>query len=184
MNNKVRILVASIVIALIVIIVGVFIGNNELKDNSNKESVTSNDNSTTDQNETQSSSETTTTIEETTIETETQTEPQTTTHQGISDNDIDPNKPMIALTFDDGPDGLRTGKLLDALEQNGVRATFFVVGTTIPGDEEIIKRASSIGCEIGNHSQSHKKLTQLDDASIANEIHPLNETLRSRDWHQ
>ena len=41
---------------------------------------------------------------------------------------VDPNKPMVALTFDDGPSAHVTEKILDLIEQYGIRATFFVQG--------------------------------------------------------
>lgn len=190
MKNKIRILIASIIIAVIVIIVGIFVGTTELKESSDKEQTTTEDSSfgeTTDI-ETESNEETTTdnttsdsesvSDNNTTQETETSTEIQTTENGNVS-NTIDPNKPMVALTFDDGPAGSKTGRLLDALEQYGAHATFFVVGNRIPGDEENIKRAASIGCEVGNHSNSHAKLTSLDDTSVSNEIHPVADTIKS-----
>lgn len=53
-----------------------------------------------------------------------------TTVQEETTRAIDPNKPMIALTFDDGP-GQYTGKLLDALEKYNARASFFSVDTAL-----------------------------------------------------
>lgn len=190
MKNKIRILIASIIIAVIVIIVGIFVGTTELKESSDKEQTTTEDSSSgeTTDIETESNEETTTdnttsdsesvSDNNTTQETETSTEIQTTENGNVS-NTIDPNKPMVALTFDDGPAGSKTGRLLDALEQYGAHATFFVVGNRIPGDEENIKRAASIGCEVGNHSNSHAKLTSLDDTSVSNEIHPVADTIKS-----
>lgn len=204
MRNKIRILIASVIIAVIVIVIGIFVGTTELNKTSDKKTETAENNSSSkidsdieesgEQNSsTKSGEETTdnnavsdtetTSDSETTEETETPTEPQTTIGDAMEQNphsdNIDPNKPMVALTFDDGPDGAKTGRLLDALEQYGAHATFFVVGSRIPGDEETIKRASSIGCEIGNHSYSHSKLTALDDAAVANEINSVAETIKS-----
>ncbi|MDE7156622.1 MAG: polysaccharide deacetylase family protein [Lachnospiraceae bacterium] len=195
MKNKIKILIASVIIAVIVIIVGIFVGTTELKESDDKEQNTTEEGSSgeTTDNETESGKETTAdnvTSESasdnktTPQETETQTEAQTTTNGGFVDqnptsNTIDPNKPMVALTFDDGPAGSKTGRLLDALEQYGAHATFFIVGNRIPGDEENIKRAAAIGCEVGNHSNSHAKLTGLDDISVSNEIHPVAETIKS-----
>lgn len=195
MKNKIKILIASVIIAVIVIIVGIFVGTTELKESDDKEQNTTEEGSSgeTTDNETESGKETTadnvtsesaSDNETTPQETETQTEAQTTTNGGFVDqnptsNTIDPNKPMVALTFDDGPAGSKTGRLLDALEQYGAHATFFIVGNRIPGDEENIKRAAAIGCEVGNHSNSHAKLTGLDDISVSNEIHPVAETIKS-----
>ena len=76
---------------------------------------------------------------------------------------IDPNKPMVALTFDDGPVPGVTDKILDILEKYNVRATFFVVGARLKKPEAValVKRAISLGCEIGNHTWEHKNMTKL-----------------------
>ncbi len=75
---------------------------------------------------------------------------------------IDPEKPMVALTFDDGPVAGVTDKILDILEEYHVRATFFVVGTRLRKQDaaDIVRRAVSLGCEIGNHTWSHDNLTK------------------------
>ena len=76
---------------------------------------------------------------------------------------IDPNKPMVALTFDDGPVPGVTDKILDILEKYNVRATFFVVGVRLKKPEAValVRRAISLGCEIGNHTWEHKEMTKL-----------------------
>ena len=83
--------------------------------------------------------------------------------------EIDPNRPMIAITFDDGP-GQYTSLILDCLEENGQAATFFVVGTNIERFPEIVTRADSIGCEIGSHTYSHGNLNNMSASAIQNEI--------------
>lgn len=82
---------------------------------------------------------------------------------------IDPKKPMIALTFDDGP-GKYTDTLLDKLNEYGAKATFFMVGTNAAKYPETIKRMETIGCELGNHTTNHKDLVKEDDATIRAEI--------------
>jgi peptidoglycan/xylan/chitin deacetylase (PgdA/CDA1 family) len=79
--------------------------------------------------------------------------------------DIDPSKPMIALTFDDGPSRF-TSQILDLLERHGARATFFVVGNRVESNREIIARAAELGNEIGGHSWNHRNLTELDEDEI------------------
>ncbi|MBR5479330.1 MAG: polysaccharide deacetylase family protein [Clostridia bacterium] len=80
--------------------------------------------------------------------------------------EVDPNKPMVALTFDDGPSGKYGGRILDALEKNGARASFFVLGELVDGNSALLKRAYEMGCEIGNHSFDHPTLTKLSEADI------------------
>jgi len=76
--------------------------------------------------------------------------------------DVDPDKPMVAITFDDGPDAKSTNLILDALDEYDARATFFVVGYKIPDAETTVKRAYDIGCEIGSHTYDHVNLTTLN----------------------
>lgn len=93
------------------------------------------------------------------------------------ENQIDPEQPMMALTFDDGP-GERTGELLDALSRYGAHATFFLQGVNIPGKEDTVKKILETGCEIGNHSYNHPQLTKLSDAQIAEQIQKTNELIK------
>lgn len=62
---------------------------------------------------------------------------------------------VIALTFDDGPWDKQTDEILDILEQNDAKATFFTVGQRISGHEKELQRAASMGCEIGTHTWDH-----------------------------
>lgn len=71
-----------------------------------------------------------------------------------------PNAKYIALTFDDGPDGKVTGKILDTLQKYDAKATFFVIGRQVKKDASAVKRAVSLGCEIGNHTWEHRNLTK------------------------
>lgn len=73
---------------------------------------------------------------------------------------------LIALTFDDGPSAKYTPQLLDGLKERGVRATFFVVGDSIKGNEELLKRIHEEGHVIGNHTLNHKNLAEEDPDSI------------------
>lgn len=84
---------------------------------------------------------------------------------------------LIALTFDDGPYALTTGKILDILEENNSVATFFVVGYNIDGNAETLKRAINMGCEIGNHSNSHKNLTKCSYDVLREQVDIPNEKL-------
>ena len=75
----------------------------------------------------------------------------------ITPEEIDPSRPVIALTFDDGPSVNRASdSILKTLEKYGVRATFFVVGENAENNPENVKRKAELGCEIGNHTFTHK----------------------------
>lgn len=83
---------------------------------------------------------------------------------------IDPSKPMIALTFDDGPRPGPTARILNQLEAYNARATFFVVGEFAAGQGALLNRMRAINCQIGNHTYSHPNLTTLSASGISSEI--------------
>ena len=87
---------------------------------------------------------------------------------------IDRNKPLVALTFDDGPNA-NTSRVLDILEKYNVKATFFVLGTNIKGYEDTILRMKELGMEIGNHMYSHKLMTRLTEEEITSEIKKVDD---------
>lgn len=85
--------------------------------------------------------------------------------------EIDPSKPMVALTFDDGPNTTTTSQVLDKLELYGVPASFFLIGNNISvGSAEVVRRAYEMGCEIDNHSKSHSYMNQMTPEEIAAEV--------------
>lgn len=92
---------------------------------------------------------------------------------------IDPDKPMVALTFDDGPSKRYTGSILDALKENGASATFFVLGSNAQRNPDILQRMVLEGNEIGNHTFSHKQLTTLSKERIEDEIIATQESIYS-----
>ena len=71
------------------------------------------------------------------------------------------NRKVVALTFDDGPNSTTTNQALDTLSKYGIKATFFVLGKNVSGNEEILKRMKADGHVIGNHSWSHPVLSKL-----------------------
>ncbi|GMX63760.1 hypothetical protein Elgi_32400 [Paenibacillus elgii] len=77
---------------------------------------------------------------------------------------------QVALTFDDGPDGKYTPKILDILKQHNVKATFFVVGSQVSKYPDFLKRIHEEGHAIGNHTWDHANLTKLTDAKIKQEL--------------
>ena len=68
---------------------------------------------------------------------------------------------VVALTFDDGPNPVVTPHLLDVLEHEGVRATFFVVGRAAHAHPQLLRRMRHDGDEIGNHTETHAHLNAL-----------------------
>ncbi len=91
---------------------------------------------------------------------------------------LDPAKPMVALTFDDGPSNATT-RILDSLEQNGGRATFFMVGNRMSSYPSTVKRMVEMGCEPASHTWDHSFLTKMSEAQILANLNQLDDTLQS-----
>lgn len=91
---------------------------------------------------------------------------------------INPKKKMVALTYDDGPYTPVTNQILDVLEENNGRATFFVVGSRVPSYKKCIKRAFSLDCEIGNHTYNHTILTSVGASTIKSEISKTSKEIK------
>lgn len=83
----------------------------------------------------------------------------------------------VALTFDDGPDPETTPQILDVLKQEGVPATFFVVGSKAEQYPDLIRREAEEGHDLGNHTFHHFELTELDPDGVRAEITRTNQAL-------
>lgn len=94
------------------------------------------------------------------------------------DGSYNPNerRKMLALTFDDGP-GEYTQTLLDCLEENNARATFFMQGINVGNHPDAVKRMVELGCEIGSHSWDHPQLTNIDLSSVAKQFEDTDNAL-------
>ncbi len=90
---------------------------------------------------------------------------------------------LIALTFDDGPRRSTTTALLDGLAQRGVPATFFLIGEQVPGNEDLLRRMEAEGHQIGIHSYTHAKLTDLNNADFAAEVERTRTVLKNAVGH-
>lgn len=88
---------------------------------------------------------------------------------------IDPAKPMVALTFDDGPDGTCSDQILDILEEHHALATFFEVGRNVAACPEPVSRMAEMGCEIGSHSNVHKDLSKLRKSALLRDLDAADE---------
>lgn len=78
-------------------------------------------------------------------------------------------RPMVALTYDDGP-GQYTEKLLECLKENNAKATFYMLGQNAEQFPEIVKQLKDAGMELGNHTYDHQILTTLSEDQISDEI--------------
>ncbi|MFE5603228.1 polysaccharide deacetylase family protein [Streptomyces coelicoflavus] len=75
----------------------------------------------------------------------------------------------VGLTFDDGPSG-NTQSLLNALRQNGLRATMFNQGQHAAQNPSLVRAQVDAGMWVGNHSYTHPHMTQLGQAQMDSEI--------------
>lgn len=80
---------------------------------------------------------------------------------------VEAEEKLIALTFDDGPSHKNTPKLLDALAERGVHATFFVVGSMVETSPELVIRMAQEGHQIGVHTYDHDSANGLRGLSEA-----------------
>ncbi|WP_434618483.1 polysaccharide deacetylase family protein [Azospirillum sp. B2RO_4] len=85
---------------------------------------------------------------------------------------------LCALTFDDGPHRTVTRQVLDILNREGVRATYFPVGRIAERQGDLIRDFVAGGHEIGNHSLTHSDLRKMDAAGARYEITETNRILR------
>ena len=92
------------------------------------------------------------------------------TSQGKLRHTVDATKPMVALTYDDGPSTKNTQVILDTLTANGAYATFFVLGRNVDQCADIIQNIENSGSEIGNHTYNHYKITNMDAQVTDQEI--------------
>lgn len=79
-------------------------------------------------------------------------------------------KPMVALTFDDGPEPTFTPQYLDILAQYGVKATFFNLGQNVDAYPELTQRVVAEGHQLASHTYSHQDLVSIDAATMESEV--------------
>ncbi|MCW6676485.1 cell division site-positioning protein MapZ family protein [Aerococcaceae bacterium NML180378] len=97
--------------------------------------------------------------------------------QHLSGTAVD-RRPMIALTFDDGPNDTYTPQVLDILAKHKVKGTFFVMGAYVDDHPEMAKRIVSEGHQIANHTYTHPDLAALSDEKVLQEIEWTQESIR------
>ena len=96
----------------------------------------------------------------------------------IKNKVIDPNKKMIALTFDDGPSKY-TDKIIDLLDKYDASGTFFVLGNKVEMYKETLIKMVEQGSEIGNHSYNHKWLIKLNKDDFLNQVNQTQSILKN-----
>ncbi len=93
---------------------------------------------------------------------------------------IDSSKPIIALTFDDGPHAVYTSKIVEELNKYNATATFYIVGNRLSSEDHqrAMNKIIEKGNEVGDHSWSHKNLRRLKDEKFIDEIEGTTKRLQ------
>ena len=91
---------------------------------------------------------------------------------------LDPEKPIIALSFDDGP-SVYTERIIAALQANGAEATFFMVGYNVKNYKDVVRSVYNAGMEIGNHTMDHKNLKEQSKETIRSQVFDNEDLINS-----
>jgi peptidoglycan/xylan/chitin deacetylase (PgdA/CDA1 family) len=83
---------------------------------------------------------------------------------------VDTDERLVALTIDDSPHPSLTPRILDVLAKHDARATFFVIGSRIAGNEEILRRLAAEGHELGNHMMEDAPSFRLPATEFARQL--------------
>ena len=92
-------------------------------------------------------------------------------------NSVNTSRKIVALTFDDGPHGKLTPQLLDLLKRENVRATFFVLGSLVAANPQIVQRMATEGHEVANHTWDHPRLPSLSAEKLEHQIRDTTEII-------
>jgi peptidoglycan/xylan/chitin deacetylase (PgdA/CDA1 family) len=87
----------------------------------------------------------------------------------------------LYLTFDDGPHPEHTPPLLDLLAEHGAKATFYLIGKQVEGNQALARRIADEGHTLGNHSYSHPRFNTLSLADQLDEIERTDQVLSAID---
>ena len=90
---------------------------------------------------------------------------------------IDISKPLIALTYDDGPRTDVGARLMDIFEKYGQRTTFFMVGDRVAARASEVKRMADDGHELANHTYDHVYLNKVGAETIQNQVRACNDII-------
>ena len=85
----------------------------------------------------------------------------------------------LVLTFDDGPHPDASGPILDILARYEARATFFLIGHNVRRYPDIVRRMQAEGHALGNHTETHPKLPEIDTARIRTELEACQEAIKA-----
>ncbi len=97
---------------------------------------------------------------------------------------VETGEKLVALTFDDGPTPQFTAEILNALNEQGVKATFFLIGGELEKNMEEGRKIVAAGHEIGNHSYSHTRMIFVAPSFVKDEIEKTDALLRAAGYEK
>lgn len=89
-------------------------------------------------------------------------------------------KKYIYLTFDEGYEAGYTTKILETLQNNNVKAAFFITAHYVNTQEEIVRQMINEGHIIGNHTVNHKSMPDLSEEEIKKEVMELHQVINEK----
>lgn len=92
---------------------------------------------------------------------------------------VETREPLVALSFDDGPTPEGVAWATSVLRPAGAHATFFLIGSQIPGREALVRQLLAAGHEVGNHSFSHERMAFRASSFYEDEIMRTDALLRA-----
>lgn len=95
---------------------------------------------------------------------------------------VETDRPLVALTFDDGPTPKGTAAILPVLDSLGVRATFFVTGREVEQNHEEARQIVEAGHALANHSWSHQSMVLRSPSWMRREIRETDAQIRAAGW--
>lgn len=92
---------------------------------------------------------------------------------------VQTDKPLVALSFDAAWGNESTGKILDILDKYEIKTTFFMTGTWVEAYPDDVKLIASKGHDLGNHSENHKNMSQLNESQMQSEIRLVHDRVKN-----
>ena len=90
---------------------------------------------------------------------------------------VQTNEKLIALTMDDGPDSITTRQMLSILQQYEAKATFFLIGERVNGNEKLVSEIVEQGHEIGHHMLTGQTTIRLPDEEFRRQFDQAHQIL-------
>lgn len=90
---------------------------------------------------------------------------------------LDPNRPMVALTFDDGPQTAVGNQIMDVAAKYDAKVTFYMTADRVPSRAAEVQRMVAEGHEVGNHTLNHVILTKVSAAEVVKQVEKGNDVI-------